>query len=190
MKTKNEPEVREILGEPGAVIDDNGAVYIAPELEFTGEETLEPSEPPKENETKLKLSELTGDRMFDFIAAAKPLIETVMSSKLIKLRFFPDSEKEVIKAAKTKQRGKDIDEIQENMVYNAVKNDILLLLDLADKKTRTAIFELIAILDEVSADDVKQYNSLILFGKIGSVLNDEGFKNLFTMAAKSVLTAL
>ena|GEM_PF-4298398 len=133
--------------------------------------------------TKLKLSELKGDAFFDFICAAKPLIELLVTSKLLKTKFFPDSEKSVIEASKAVKEGGNLNTAVENTIYRAVKNDILLVFDIATKEKRTTIYEALAILDETDVETVKTYDGITIYLKLRSLADDEGFKRLFTSAA-------
>ena len=132
-----------------------------------------------------KISELNGDEFFDFLYALTPVLPVLSQLEIVKNGF------DIVLKSNIDNKIKSKD--QKNAALTAELLTILaaelpvVIPHLTSKENRSAIYEIIHILDGVPIDDIKKYPAAKLMTQIKQIFTDVNFKDFFTYAEPSVM---
>ena len=149
-----------------------------------------------------KISELPADELFDFIYAMSPILPVISQLDIVKTGFssitnyLPTAEDvaemRAVAERKLSKKERSPEEIAKNLQKEAKKrgemvaiivNELPTLIPhLVAKENRIATYEMLSILNNVPADEVKSWPGPKLVNQVISMVKDPGFKDFLDYA--------
>ena len=145
-----------------------------------------------------KINDLCGDEFFDFVLALSPVLPSLGELEILQMQFsganpiLSESRRIIAREKASKKPNlRAIDEAQQRQGQETTAvfvRDIAKIVPLLCKNHRSAVYEVISILDQASIAEVKKYPGPKLTSKLVSIFKDADFKSFLSPAESSATT--